>query len=756
VRSIRTTTSVFGLIGFALLAPTAASAQSVAADEGASVSSEIVVTAQRREERSVDVPISVTTISAAQLATANVQDLSDVSRVTPGLRFDNTGSFAQPTIRGVGTANTTSGGGANVGIYIDGFYSPNPLAADSQLMNVRSVQVLKGPQGTLFGRNTTGGAILIQSADPSEDTSIQAKASYGRFNEARLQGYATTGIAPGVAVDIEGMYRRGDGWVTNIADNNDKVGKFENWSVRAGLKLEFGPASLLLRYQHGDLNDPTSLMAASYVDPVLGLLTPSPFVPASLYTVDKDEVALDRPTFMRTKSDVLQSTFKVDLDIADLASYTQFRREKTDISQNLDNTLLTGANGFQLGLPVTSTTWSQELLVTSKPGNRLQWTAGLFYFNNQDIWQTYIDTFALSRNPTGPTRLGGSGTTTESYAAFLDATYEITPQLFVTAGARYAHDSVSGAYFNPRFSASKVSVPSISGDRVTPRFVLRYKPTDQSSIYASFTRGYKAAIIDVGGTCQNASNVPTPQNPTGRGFTCNDIKPEKIDAYEVGFKYDDRRLSLEMSAYYYDYKNLQVSLFLAGQANIVNAAQSKIYGVDGAIRYELFDGFQITAGASWTHARYQNFAQAPIYGRCIAADVAAGTCTAGGLAAGLLTVRFASLDDVTMQRTPEFTGNVGAVYRADLGGGQLQISGNLYHTSSFFFGPSGIQFPQGSYDVVSARAQWTDPSDTFTLAVWGDNLTNERYRTAVQYNTIGMGVNWSQPTTYGVEVGLKF
>ena len=708
-------------------------AQDAGAPEAATASSEIIVTAQRRAERSVDVPISVTALGADQLATANVQDLSDISRITPSLRFDNAGAFAQPTIRGVGTANTTSGGGANVGIYVDGFYSPNPLAADSQLMNVRAIEVLKGPQGTLFGRNTTGGAILIQTADPSEETSGRVKASYGRFNEAKLQGYATTGIAEGVAVDIEGMYRRGDGFVTNIVDGNDKVGQFENWSVRAGLKLDFGPASLLLRYQHGEIDDPTPLMAASYRDPVLGLLTPSLALPASAFTTDRNQVAQDQPTYLRSKSDLLQATFKVDLDFADLTSYTQFRSERTDQSMNLDNT---AAAIFQLGLPVDSTTFSQELLLTSKPGTPLQWVGGLFYFNNRDIWQTYIDT------PAARIRYAGSGTVTEGYAAFLDATYEVSSQLFVTVGARYAHDRVDDAYYNTAFSGgARVYVPSISGDRVTPRVVLRYKPSEESSVYASFTRGYKAALIDVGGTCQNFVNIPTPQNPTGAGFTCNNIKPEKIDAYEVGFKYDDRRLSLDLSAFYYDYRNLQVSLFLAGTANIINASKSQIYGLDGSIRYEMFDGFQVSAGASWIHARYKDFDLAPIYFRN---------------AGGALDVRFDAIDNVAMQRTPEFTGNIGARYRIEVGGGRLELSGNLYYTSKFFFGPSGIQFPQKAYEVVSARAQWTDPSDRYSIALWGDNLTNSRYLTAVQYNTFGMGANWSTPTTYGVEVGVKF
>src|SRR5579864_6676628 len=139
-----------------IIAPTAAEAQSAQSTGAAATGGnptgleEIVVTAQRREERSVDVPITITSLSQQQLRTANVQNLTDIQQLTPALRFDNQSAFFQPTIRGIGTGITTSGGGSNVGIYIDGFYSPNPIAADFQLPNVTSVQVLKGPQGTLF------------------------------------------------------------------------------------------------------------------------------------------------------------------------------------------------------------------------------------------------------------------------------------------------------------------------------------------------------------------------------------------------------------------------------------------------------------------------------------------------------------------------------------------------------------------------------------------------------------------------------
>ncbi|MDR2858222.1 MAG: TonB-dependent receptor, partial [Novosphingobium sp.] len=228
------------------------------------------------------------------------------------------------------------------------------------------------------------------------------------------------------------------------------------------------------------------------------------------------------------------------------------------------------------------------------------------------------------------------------------------------------------------------------------------------------------------------------------------VKPETINAWEVGFKYDDRRLSLDLSAFYYDYKNLQVSLFLEGKANIINAAQSKIYGIDGAIRYELFNGFQLSAGASWTHARYKKFDIAPIY----EPDPFTGNTPETGT--GMFKVVLTQLNDVTMQRVPEFTANLGARYKTTVADGELALSTNLYYTSTVHFGPSGVQFPQKGYEVLSARAQWTDPGNRYTVAVYGDNLTNNRYMTAVQYNTIGLGANWSQPTTYGIEVGVKF
>lgn len=727
------------IVALAVLAPFPALAQN-AADVATVDEGPIIVTAQRRAEAQVDVPISITNLSGAALETASVQQLADIGKVTPGLRFDFAGGFFQPTIRGIGTAVTTSGGGGNVGIYIDGFYSPNPLAADFDLISVDSIQVLKGPQGTLFGRNTTGGAILVSTREPSTaGNTFEGRVTYGRYNEAKAEAYSNRVISDRVALSVEAQYRRGDGWRRDITNNNRRVGDYENWSFRLGMKAELTDTiEILLRYKHSDVDDPSTMLASTLETSDFGLGAPFGGIPGT-YTTAKNRIASGSVAeLMRANTDVLQGTVRADLGFADLTSYSQYRSENTDMSQDLD---YSGLDLFQLGLPNRNETWSQEFLLTSKAGSRLQWTAGLFYFENTDTYITFIDNFG--NDPNSRVRLGGSSTTVKSYAAFLDATYEFTPQLFLTLGGRYSRDKVVDAYWNRQFVATEVPVPSISNDKFTPRAVLRYKPTDQTSIYASFTKGYKAALLDVGGSCQTPAT----------NFVCNDVRPEDINAYELGFKYEDRGLSFEAAAFYYDYKNLQVSIFRTATAELINAATSEIYGLDGSVRYEVTPGFQINAGASYVHARYKRFNNAPIYVRCTEAPPEyAATCGAGVTFVVVPT----TLEDVTMQRTPEFTGFLGARYETEMAGGELALSGNLFYSSSLFFGPSGIQFRQGGYETLALRAQWSAPDARYHVALFGDNVTNSRYRTQAQYSSYGMGANWSQPATYGLEFGVKF
>ena len=781
---------------FALVATTNTALAQTDTDDAAVGNEAVVVTAQRRAERSVDVPITVSTLTQDQLTTANVNQLSDTARITPALRFDNQGASMQPTIRGVGTAVTTSGGGPNVGIYVDGFFQANSYTSDFQLMNVENIQVLKGPQGTLFGRNTTGGAILVTTADPSFTPTASMSASYGSYNAVKLQGYASGGLSDNVAMDIEALYRSGDGYQTNVLNGDDTIGAYENWSVRTGLQIDLSDSvSALFRYIHSETDDPTSLMVNAFVDDggtdffqfvspagqavygassSAGLPLVYFYAPAGTYATEPGQVTMNDRVSFTTTSDVIQATLEFDLGFADLTSYTQYREDDAPDYADLDATAL---QFFNIFIGVDDESVSQEFLLSSKPGLRWQWTAGLNYFQVRDTWDIGASFGGGAFLP-----FGGSSTTTKSWAAFVDATYSITDNLFLTLGGRYSDDTVTDAYFETNFTTafyegpdgsivpvnsvdptspiyvapgSRIAVADLNNDSFTPRVVLRYEPTDYSSVYASFTQGYKAGILNVGGQSQKP------------------VEPEEIDAYEVGYKYDSGVLAFDFAGFFYDYQNLQVSSYQNGAAQIRNAASSEIYGLEGQFRYQATDSLSVYGGGAWTHAEYKSFDNAPYYSYCdptVAFDpqdpldpldplalqaIACVPMALGGFGPGALTQVLTDASGFEMQRSPEFTANLGASYDAEVARGMMTLSGNLYYSSSFFFGLAE-QFEQDAYTLLSLRAQWTDPSDRFTFAVFGDNVTDEEYRSQVLFNTLGTGSVWAAPATYGVSVSADF
>jgi iron complex outermembrane receptor protein len=731
----------------------------------------IVVTAQRRQEQSRDVPISITSIAPAQLATANITQLTDISRVTPGLRFDFQGASVQPTIRGVGTAITTSGGGPNVGIYVDGFFQPNSYVSNFELLNVKDIEVLKGPQGTLFGRNTTGGAILVTTADPSTTTGGEFRLRFGRFDTVRAQGYLTFGITDRIAVDLESLYDYGNGFQVDRLRGDGHVGQYRNYSVRAGVKAELSDdVSVLLRYTHAEKNDPTPQLVNAYVDrnggagffdqvsaagraiygrsSSAGLPLVYYYAPAGTYATRPNDVALDQRVSFRTNSDIAQGTIKADLGFASLTSYTQYRDEHSPYYGDLDATALPF---FGINVPVVDKTFSQEILLNSKPGKRLQWTAGLNYFQYRDTWDVNA---SFGGAPFGD--FGGSSTRTKSYAGFADGTYELTDRLFLTGGLRYSHDIVDDAYFKTNFTTTSypdrdgqpvstiglppetvIPVQSLKNDSVTPRVVLRYKPSTASSVYASYSRGYKAGILNVG------------------GISAEEVKPEHINAYEVGYKYADRVFSIDLAGYYYDYKNLQVSSYQDGSAQIRNAASSRIYGAEAQARYKVTSAFTLNAGGAWTHARYRKFENAPYYSYCDPGTTPGSPLYCAPASAGTLIQSTVDASGFKMQRAPDWTANAGASYGLPLAGGELMLSGNVYYSSSFYFDPAQ-QFRQKGYEVLALRTQWTDRTKKLTVAAFGDNVTNRRYRTQVLFNTLGIGGTWSEPATWGVELGVRF
>jgi iron complex outermembrane receptor protein len=693
---------------------------------------EITVTAQRRSERLQDVPITMTNLTAEQLADASIYDLASIAQLTPALRFDYNGPFFQPTIRGVGTAVVSAGGGANVGIYVDGYYSPNPEAAQFELLNVDNIQVLKGPQGTLFGRNTTGGAILVDTLKPSQTTSAIVDASYGSFNAQRYQGYFTTGLTDHVAADIAATFSKGNGYLTNVVDDDNHVSEYQNWSVRTGLKLDpTDDISLLLRYMHERKNDPSGLDGTAYV--VNGQpLTTGAIIPGDIIATRPSQVAYVPNAIpgYTAENDIYQFTPTFDLGFGTLTSYSQYRQEYGSYVAGEEGSVAL----YNQIINVKDRTITQELLLTSKPGSPLQWTAGAFYFHYVDGYSVLL---SLGGGPYFVYPGGYTPAKTVSEAGFLDATYQVTPKFYITVGARYTHDAVEDInQYNVPPGTGVTSYPDLDGNHVTPRVVLRYTPDDNSSVYASFTRGYKAAIYDLGG------GAPTP------------VAPESMSAYEVGYKYAAHALSFDVASYFYHYSNLQVSNYGTNAvthvpyAQVTNAADSRIYGFEGDLRYEVFNGFEIAAGGAYTNAKFTNFPNAPGFTPCFAFP-------ACGANYGSLIPTIVNASGFEMPRAPEFTASIGPRYTMTAAGGQLAFSGNLYYTSKFYFEPSQF-IVQPGYATLGLRAEWTDPSKRYTFALYGNNVTDKRYLIFGQLGQGGAGIAWSAPATVGGEVRVRF
>lgn len=676
---------------------------------------EVIVTAQRRAEAAQDVPITITTIDSQLLEDANILQLSDIAKLTPALRFDYNSAFTQPTIRGVGNAVVTSGSTSNVGIYVDGFYIPNPLAVDFQLMGLESIQVLKGPQGTLFGRNTTGGAIVVTSARPSMESRGTIEASYGNYNSQRYGFYGTTGLTDNVAVDAEAFFESGDGYWDNIVTGNDDDAEYDNWTGRLGLAVDFSEdADLLFRYFHHDVDDgrPTAYNTGK----VDGEFIAASGVPDSLKTADPGKLASQLPLGFTNETDGYQLTLRFDLGFADLTSYTQYREDDSRMVQDNDGT---GATVTQIEIVVKDETLTQEFLLTSNSDGRLQWTAGMFYMDYKDTFfpvNFIIPAYGFLDWTTG----AGSTSTTKALAGYLDLTYQLTDRLFLTAGARYSKDKVEDASI--WVGGPFAPVENYDDDQVTPRVVLRYELGDNSSVYGSYTQGYKAGFLDV-------ANPPPAEI----------VDPEEIDAYEIGYKYAGDRLGFDLAAFYYDYKNLQVSIYPEGTAITVNAASAEITGAEGQLRYAVTPQFQVSAGLAWVDAEYQDFPSSFQF------------IEVGGLFAP---VPFDS-SGLRMQRSPEWTGTLTARYETDVAGGLLALSGNLYYSSDFYF-DAAEYLEEDSFTTLGLRAAWTSPSELFTLAVYGDNVTDEEYRVQAQQTFSGLATIWAPPVTYGVSVKFNF
>lgn len=675
--------------------------------ESAEGGGEIIVTAQRRSERLVDVPASITAISAEQLSAAGISGLMELPVVTPGLVYNVTPPQAMPTIRGVGSAITTTGNDPAVALYIDGVYMPSQTANVLELNNVERVEVLKGPQGTLYGRNATGGAILVNTRRPTFDFEARVNASYGSFDEVRADAFVNTPIGNTFAMNASVSFRDDNGYSTNIVTGNPAA-TFRDVNGRVRLLWQPTEAlSFILTGNHTYRNDTTG-----YALRVLDGNTALASNPALILPTDRYDVSLgpsDPVTRVRNSGASLLGTY--DLGRGTLTSVTSYQHTRGKFLTDTDRTNILIQ---EVDIDSYQNTFQQDLTFASEDfGPFSIVVGGSAYFDT-----AVVESF-FSRSPTANTLVTSSRVQTDAYSGFVELGYSILDNLHLLGGIRYSTETKD-------FRANNATVTNASRATFsawTPRFAVRYEAMPNFNIYGSYTRGFKSGVY-------NTFSVST-----------TPVLPEDIDAFEVGTRYSRRGITASAALFTYNYRNVQVTAVgPTGVASTLNAARQRIKGAEIEIGAQITPNFFLRGTAAYTHARYSSFPNAQFY----VPIVGGGNTQIVGDATGN-----------RVPRVPDLTAGLDTRLNFPLGSGQLEVSGAAYYTGSITWSPSE-RLVQGDYVLVNASIGWTSPDERWRFTLWGRNLTDRYYYMYLTESPQGDGANAARPRTVGVSVGLRF
>lgn len=676
---------------------------------------DIVVTAQRREERLQDVPLAVTAVTGDALARQGVTDTRSLMVSVPALDYTQQNNGALIYLRGVGTANAGMGQESSVAVYVDGVYLSSPTGSLFSFNNIERIEVLKGPQGTLFGRNATGGVVQIVTKDPSADTKLDAKVGYGNFDTWEGSLYATTGLGADLSADIA-LYakKQNDGWGTNVETGEDAFDNQNDFSVRS--KWLWTP---------GDRTEVRLAVDYSRSRSETGVawnVLPGTFgIDGTTTNVGFYNIAHNFPSASVVKQAGATLTVNHEMDWASLVSISAYRWLDGRFTLDQDATPRRQVDAI---VDQKATTLSQELQLVSAPESALKWIVGL-YFNRDkpEFNPLHVEGLATGSFPYIDIN---SYQLSYSYAAFGQATVDLGPQTRATGGIRFTRDErhVVGT----RIAAPSTYLADVDKranfEKVTWRLALDHEIVPDVMVYASYNRGFKSGTF-------NLSSLLDPA-----------VKPEVLDAYEIGYKTElaGRRLRLNGSFFYYDYKNIQTSQVLStGGQRIVNAPGATIKGFDVDLTAVPVPGLTVQAGLGYTHGRYKDFPNAPLF-----------TPAAAGAVQGTVNAR----GNATVH-TPEITVNASATYSFDTAIGGFDVTGSYAYNDGFFWYPDNVT-TQPSYHIVNASIGWRSTNDAFGVTFWGKNLAKEKYYAFVSESGLGFAGSPAAPRTYGVTFGVKY
>jgi iron complex outermembrane receptor protein len=683
---------------------------------------EIIVTAQKRAESIQDVPISVSALSAEAIRDQGIGRIEDFATSLPSVYIDMRELRGTSiSIRGIVSETNNPGVDQGVGVYVDGVYMGRPTTINNSLYDLERIEVLRGPQGTLYGKNTIAGAINFITRKPGDELRGDISASYGNYDAIRASASVSGPVVPGkFYVGVSGGIDRRDGLVKNLLTGTD-LDDVDSLSGRlTAVYSENEDFELVVRVDAS--RDRTNSGAIDIVDN--GDLTGTPLADASGW--DR-QVAQNRDTVQNRDTFGASGEINWSLGGGKLTSITAYREFQW---YNLADNDYTALDLLASGISEDQNQFSQELRFASPDSGPLTYVFGVYYFHQRlETNSAAVIGADLGVYPEAVTGNILATIKSESIAGFGQAVYRVTDQFSITAGLRYTwekKDVVHSQVGDP-FGLLLATMPERrfgrSEDDFSPSLSLNYKWNDKVLTYATVSRGFKSGGYNV------FSVTPTDDA---------EYEPEFVTSYEIGLKSDllENRLRFNASAYYLRYKDLQVNqLELVGglpQFQTSNAARARSKGVELELTARPVNGFDVTVNYSYLDAKFLDYAGA----------------TPGG-------------DDFTgntMVKAPKHNISVGAQYEAPLTDTlSLTLRGDLTHRSRIFFGPDN-GYSQGDVTIVNGRIG-IGSEQGWSLFLWGRNLTNKDYALYRDDGVIigGQAVqSLSTPRTYGVEARFKF
>lgn len=681
---------------------------------------DIVVTAQKRSENLQEVPITITAYASEKLENSGVTSTSQLTTLTPGLTMRQTNGGLLPTIRGIGTSGSFVEN--PTGIYVDGVYLAQQQSAGRELNDIAQVAILKGPQGTLFGRNSTAGVIQITTLAPSHDFRAEVGASLDNYQTIKTDFYVTGGLTNSLAASLSAYYgEQGEGYGKNYTTGNDTYRMDLNAGVRA--KLLFEPT---------DLTSVT--LIGEYAEKEMFGLGRQPYPGTSYAYPGFGPVGSGYDTYgdidggLQTTNRGVSATIEHDFGFANFLSISSWRQVAGETTFDNDGVGRKLAHSFTPSRP--SETWTQELQLSSPDdGSPLKWVLGAFYFRNRD--EVVGITSAAPPFAPAVATLGRTGDQlTESYAVFGQATWAVIPGTNLTAGVRYTTEQrdYSGTQ-STQIGAGLPNVVARSGsveaEKPTFRFALDHEFAPDVLGYVSYNTGFKSGGF----------NLLAPLNAP--------YEPETLNAYEAGLKTRlfDRRLRLNGSAFFYDYSNIQVGQIINNQTQISNGAKAELYGLDVDFEAVLTGALTLSGGFEVLHTEFKEYPNAQV-------SIIGPT--------GLPIIGSGSVAGNRLPGAQEFSANLALDYDAMIQNVELHYNLTASYGGDYMFEPDNL-LTQDAVVMLNSSLKAVLPNGQVSVTLWGRNLLDEQVMTNASASAPGFNaIHESAPRTFGVSVRYSF